>query len=124
MENRKFKTVKEYFDEVPPQSRERMVRIREELAKVAPLAEEVISYNMPALNYKGIVVYYAAYEKHIGFYAIPHAHTLFKEELSPYKQGKGSVQFPHDRPLPLDLIKRMTAFRYNEQLGNQNQKME
>ena len=60
MENRKFKTVKEYFDEVPPQSRERMVRIREELAKVAPLAEEVISYNMPALKYKGIVVYYAA----------------------------------------------------------------
>jgi len=124
METKKFKTVEEYFKEVPTQARERMERIREELAKAAPLAEEVISYNMPALKYKGVLVYYAAFEKHIGLYAIPHVHALFREELSPYKQGKGSVQFPHDRPLPLDLIIRMAAYRYSEQLGALNQEME
>lgn len=124
MENKKFKTVDEYFMEIPPQARQRMELIREELTKVAPLAEEVISYNMPALKYNGVLVYYAAYEKHIGLYAIPHTHALFKEELSPYRQGKGSVRFPHDRPLPLDLIKRMAAYRYGEQSGHKTKYLE
>lgn len=115
METIKFKTVDQYIEEVPAQVRERIGQVRETVAKAAPLAEETISYNMPALRYKKVLLYYAAFRHHIGFYAIPRAHAHFKEELSPYKQGKGSVQFPHDRPLPLELIGRMAAFRYGEQ---------
>ena len=114
MDKIKFKTVDAYFQQVPQHAMERMTIIREALKKAAPLAEEVISYNMPALKYKGILMYYAAYEKHIGFYAVPSTHAEFSKELSNYKSGKGSVQFPHDQPLPLDLIERMAAFRYKE----------
>ncbi|MER3374954.1 MAG: DUF1801 domain-containing protein [Allomuricauda sp.] len=114
MEKVKFETVDAYFQSVPQHALERMNAIREALKEVAPLAQEVISYNMPSLKYHGILVYYAAYEKHIGFYAIPSTHKRFSQELSTYKTGKGSVQFPHDQPLPLDLIKRMAAHRYKE----------
>ncbi len=116
MDNIKLKTFDEYFKTIPPRALERMNTIRENIKKVAPLAEEVISYNMPALKYKGILVYYAAYAKHIGFYAVPTTHKAFEKELSEYKTGKGSVQFPHDKPLPLELIKRMTKHRYEEKL--------
>lgn len=116
MKGKKFTTMDDYFKEIPTVAVERMKTIRQELKEVAPLAEEAISYNMPALKYKGALVYYAAYEKHIGFYAIPNTHEHFAKELSGYKQGKGSVQFPHDRPLPIDLIKRMTAHRYQQKL--------
>ncbi|WP_318345578.1 iron chaperone [Flagellimonas baculiformis] len=116
MKGKKFTSVDDYFKEVPKVALERMNTIRQELKAVAPLASEVISYNMPALKLKGVLVYYAAYEKHIGFYAIPNTHEHFAKELTGYKQGKGSVQFPHDRPLPMELIKRMTAHRYQQQL--------
>ncbi|MDC6385829.1 DUF1801 domain-containing protein [Flagellimonas taeanensis] len=116
MKGRKFTTVDDYFKEIPKAALERMATIRKELKTVAPLASEAISYNMPALKYKGVLVYYAAYEKHIGFYAIPNTHEHFAKELAGYKQGKGSVQFPHDRPLPMELIKRMMAYRYQQQL--------
>ncbi|MFD2099002.1 iron chaperone [Flagellimonas iocasae] len=116
MDKKKFKTVDEYFQNIPRHTLERMEIIRKALKETASLAEEVISYNMPALKYHGILMYYAAYEKHIGFYAVPSTHETFKEELSNYKAGKGSVQFPNDEPLPLDLIKRMAAYRYKEKL--------
>jgi len=117
MEKTKFGTVDEYFKKVPSQALERMGTIRKEIKEMAPLAQEVISYNMPALKYKGILIYYAAYAKHIGFYAVPTTHKAFEKELSEYKTGKGSVQFPHNKPLPLKLIKRMTKYRYEEKLN-------
>lgn len=116
MKAKKYTSVEEYFGDIPPQARERMDQIREALKKAAPLAEETISYNLPTLKYKGILLHYAAHPNHIGFYALPQAHADFREELAAYKQGKGSVQFPHDRPLPLKLIERMAAHRYKEQL--------
>ena len=116
MESTKFKTVDEYFAAAPTEAIDRLKKIRKEIKKVAPLAEEVISYNMPALKYGKVLIYYAGYKKHIGFYAIPTAHKAFENELSAFKSGKGSVQFPNDRPLPLDLIKRMTKYRYEENL--------
>lgn len=116
MKGRKFTSVDDYFKEIPQVALERMDTIRKDLKTVAPLASEMISYNMPALKYKSVLVYYAAYENHIGFYAIPNTHEHFAKELNGYKQGKGSVQFPYDRPLPIELIKRMTAHRYQQQL--------
>ena len=120
MEKKKYKTVDAYFKDVPPQALDRMKEIREAVKGAAPLATEVISYNMPALKYNNsILVYYAAYANHIGFYAIPTTHTAFAKALATYKTGKGSVQFPHDAPLPLDLIAAMTQFRYAQKLKMQ-----
>ncbi len=116
MESIKFKTVDEYFESIPSQAVERMKTIRKEIKKTASLAEEVISYNMPALKYKGILVYYAAYEKHIGFYPTPDTITAFKKQHGDFQTAKGSVKFPHDIPLPLELIKKMTKYRYEEKL--------
>ena len=90
--------------------------MRQTIKKAAPEAQEVISYNMPAYKYYGMLVYFAAYKNHIGFYATPTGHSEFKEELSVYKQGKGSVQFPLSKPLPLDLILRIVQFRVKENL--------
>jgi uncharacterized protein YdhG (YjbR/CyaY superfamily) len=90
--------------------------MRQTIKEAAPDAEEVISYKMPAFKYHGMLVYFAAYKKHIGFYALPTGHSEFKEELSVYKQGKGSVQFPLNQALPLDLITKMVKFRVLENL--------
>jgi uncharacterized protein YdhG (YjbR/CyaY superfamily) len=88
--------------------------MRKTIKAAAPKAEELISYQMPAYKYKGVLVYFAAFEKHIGFYATPTGHAAFKNELSKYKTGKGSVQFPLTEPLPLDLVKRIVQFRVKE----------
>lgn len=88
------------------------------IKKAAPEAEESISYGMPAYKTNGKpLVYFSAFKNHIGFYATPSGHREFAKELSKYKQGKGSVQFPIDMPLPLDLISRIVKFRVKENLG-------
>jgi uncharacterized protein YdhG (YjbR/CyaY superfamily) len=69
---------------------------------------------MPAYKLHGVLVYFAGYDKHIGFYATPNGHHAFKKELANYKSGKGSVQFPIDEPLPLELIRKIVKFRLNE----------
>lgn len=111
-----FKNIDEYIAIQTPEVQNLLVQMRQNIQKAAPEAEEVISYNMPAYKYHGILVYFAAYKNHIGFYATPTGHSEFKDELSVYKQGKGSVQFPLSKPLPLDLISRIVAFRVKENL--------
>ena len=86
--------------------------MRDIVRAAAPEAEESIAYGMPAHKLRGKpLVYFAGYEHHVGFYATPNGHEAFKEEFSKYKQGKGSVQFPNDQPLPVDLIKRVIKYR-------------
>jgi uncharacterized protein YdhG (YjbR/CyaY superfamily) len=81
----------------------------------APEAEETISYAIPTFDLNGHhLVHFAGYAKHIGFYPVPSALQAFKEELAPYRSGKGSAQFPLGRPLPADLIRRIVAFRVAE----------
>ncbi len=85
--------------------------IRAVICKAAPRAEEGIAYGMPAYKLSGKpLVYFAAFSKHIGFYATPQGHKAFAKELSRYKQGKGSVQFPLEKPVPLALIQKMVKF--------------
>ncbi len=91
-----------------------MFGIRRTIKEAAPEAEEVISYQMPAYRQHGILVYFAAFKNHIGFYATPNGHNQFKEQLAIYKQGKGSVQFPLDKPIPFDLISKIVKFRVQE----------
>ena len=119
--NTKFKSVDEYILTFPPDIRELLETVRMTIQKAAPGAEEGISYGMPGykLN-KRPLVYFAGYEKHIGFYATPTGHSEFARELSKYKQGKGSVQFPLDEPMPLKLIERITRFRAKENTAIEN----
>jgi uncharacterized protein YdhG (YjbR/CyaY superfamily) len=109
-----FTTVDEYIAGFPPAVRKLLAAMRKTIIAAAPNAEELISYQMPAYKYKGVLVYFAAFEKHIGFYATPTGHSAFKKELSKYKTGKGSVQFPFTEPIPLDLVKRIVLFRVKE----------
>lgn len=94
--------------------------MRQWILEEAPDAQESISYGMPAYKTFGKpLVYFAGYAEHIGLYATPSGHQAFKIELAAYKQGKGSVQFPHGKPLPEKLIRSMVRFRVNE---NRNRK--
>ena len=107
--------IDEYISKFPPATAKILQQVCTTVSKAAPKAEETISYGMPAFRYKGrIIIYFAGYKNHIGLYATPSAHTAFQKELSVYKQGKGSVQFPIDQSMPLDLIKRIVKFKVNE----------
>ena len=118
----KFKTVKEYISTYPASTQERLNTLRKLILKEVPDSDESISYGMPAYKLAGKpLVYFAGYEHHIGLYALPSGHKKFKKELAGYKQGKGSVQFPHDQPLPLELISKILKFRVSENLQNQKQ---
>jgi len=88
--------------------------IRQTIHETAPEATEAISYQMPTFKLHGNLVHFGAFKNHIGFYPVPSGMEAFKDELAGYKQGKGSVQFPLDKPMPLDLIRRMVRFRVEE----------
>lgn len=110
----KYSTVDGYLAAQPPALKSRLEKLRKTIRAAAPGAEEVISYNMPAYRLHGILVYFAANAAHTGFYPTPSAIAAFKKELAGYVSAKGSVQFPHDQPLPLDLVAGMVKFRVKE----------
>ncbi|BFM41559.1 DUF1801 domain-containing protein [Flavobacterium sp. CFS9] len=116
METKKPENIDEYIGNFPNDVQEVLERIRMTIQHAAPDAKEKISYSMPAFEQNGIVVYFAAFKNHIGLYALPSGHDAFKEELSKYKSGKGSVQFPLHQPMPYDLITKIVKFRVKENL--------
>ncbi|MFJ8263830.1 iron chaperone [Rummeliibacillus sp. NPDC094406] len=106
-----FNTIDEYIAQFPSEVQVRLQKLREVIIEAAPGVEERISYQMPAFVLKGNLVYFAAYKNHIGFYPTSSGIQAFQDELSQYKGGKGTVQFPIDEPLPLDIISRIVKFR-------------
>jgi len=111
--------IEQYISKFPKEVQHRLQEIRKIIKVAAPEAVELIVYGMPAYKtYGKPLVYFAGYKNHIGFYATPSGHEQFAAELSQYKQGKGSVQFPLDRPMPYDLIKKIVVFRVEENLRN------
>ncbi len=110
------RTIDEYIAAFPENVQEILKKVRATIRQAAPDAEEAIKYRIPAFVLKGDLVYFAAFKKHIGFYPIPTGIEAFKKELSPYKQGRGSVQFPLDQPIPYDLIDKITRFRMKQNL--------
>ena len=90
--------------------------LRETIKKSAPEDEEIISYSMPSYRLNGLLVHFAGYKGHIGFYPAPSGIEAFKKELSVYKGAKGSVQFPLDKPLPVELISQIVEFRAFENM--------
>jgi uncharacterized protein YdhG (YjbR/CyaY superfamily) len=111
----KIESVDEYIKAFPKNVQVILEKIRSLIKKKAPEAVEGMSYGMPGYKTHGKpLVYFAGYDKHVGFYATPTGHREFSEELSKYKQGKGSVQFPLGKPIPYDLISRIVEFRVEE----------
>jgi uncharacterized protein YdhG (YjbR/CyaY superfamily) len=110
------KNIDEYISSFHDPVRKKLNELRTAINLAAPEAEEKISYQMPAFALNGILVYFAAQSHHIGFYPTSSGVKAFSEELSGYKTGKGSIQFPLDKPLPLGLIRRIVKFRLMENL--------
>ena len=108
-------SIDEYIAGFPPETRRVLEELRALIRASAPEATETISYSIPTFDLNGRhLAHFAGYAKHVGFYPIPSGIEAFKEELKPYKQGKGSVQFPLGKPLPADLIRRIVEFRVAE----------
>ena len=110
-------TINEYIAGFPEDTQGILNQVRATIRRAAPDAVESIGYGMPAYKLNGRpLVYFAGFKNHIGFYATPTGHSEFAKELSKYKQGKGSVQFPIDQPMPLELITQIVEFRVIENL--------
>jgi uncharacterized protein YdhG (YjbR/CyaY superfamily) len=122
METKKPSNIDEYIGAFPNDVQEILEKVRATIQKSAPDATEKISYSMPAFEQNGIVVYFAAFKNHIGLYALPSGHEAFATELSKYKSGKGSVQFPLDKPMPFDLITQIVQFRVKENMDKAKKK--
>lgn len=119
---RPFKTIDEYIRTFPPDVQKILEQMRETIHEVAPEAEEAIRYGIPTFTLNGNLVHFAAFGNHIGFYPTPSAIEAFRKELSLYTHAKGSVQFPTDTPLPLDLVRRIVQFRVKENLEGMKKK--
>jgi len=119
METKKgFTSIDEYIGSFPEETQKILQEIRATIKAAAPDAEEKISYQMPTFFYNGNLVYFAAYAHHIGFYPSPSGISAFERQLKKYKHAKGSVQIPLDKPLPIALIEKIVAYRYQENEEN------
>lgn len=116
MNRTKFNDINEYIASFPNDTQEILEHLRTTIRKAAPEAEEVISYQMPAFKLHEILVYFAGYNNHIGFYPTPSGIKAFQNELSGFKNSKGAVQFPLDKQLPTGLITEIVKFRVKENM--------
>ena len=117
-----FNSIDEYIAMFPAEIQNKLQELRAAIKAAAPVAVEKISYQMPAFAQDGILVYFAAYKNHIGFYPTGSGIDAFKNELSIYDGSKGTVRFPIDKPLPLELISKIVKFRVAENLKKAEQK--
>lgn len=116
MKKSKVQTIDDYISAFPDDVQAVLNAIRRTIKKSAPKAVEAISYRIPTFKLNGNLVHFAAFNYHVGFYPGPSGIKAFKAELSSYKWSKGSVQFPLDKPVPLDLIRKIVAYRVKENL--------
>ena len=116
MKNIKIETIDDYLASQPLEKRATLEKFRTIIQKAAPKATEVISYGMPAFKQEGILVYFAAFKNHYGFFPSASPIIVFKKELLPYKTSKGAIQFPLDKPLPVRLIQAIVKYRIAENI--------
>jgi uncharacterized protein YdhG (YjbR/CyaY superfamily) len=117
MTEQSSRNIDEYIARFPLEVQEILEKIRATIRAVAPDADEAMNYQIPTFTLNGNLVHFAAFKNHIGFYPTPSGMEKFKDELAGYEGAKGSVQFPLDQPIPYDLIRRIAAFRVEENLA-------
>ena len=115
-------SIDEYIKGFPATVQELLQQVRNTITLAAPGAEEAISYAIPTFKLNGNLVHFAAFKNHIGFYPAPTGMKEFEKDLAPYAKGKGSVQFPLDQPLPLDLITKIVKYRVQQNLSKREEK--
>ncbi len=115
-------TIDEYISLVPAETKKKLEQMRQLIQKLAPKAEEVISYQMPAFKLTSVFVYFAGYKSHIGFYPTSTGIKNFEKEIAKYKWSKGAVQFPLNEPLPISLITKMVKYKIKEDKERANAK--
>ncbi len=111
-----YKTIDQYIQTFEPPIQKLLETLRKTIHQAAPQAEECINYGIPTFKINGNLVHFAAFKNHIGFYPAPSGILAFQKELSAYKSAKGSVQFPLNEKLPLELVKKIVKFRVKENL--------
>jgi len=109
-------SVNEYINFAPKEAQKKLLEMRACILEAAPGAEESLKWGKPAFSYGRILVMFAAFKHHIGFYPTPSAVKAFAKDLSEFKTASASIQFPLDKPLPLTLIRRITAYRVRESI--------
>ena len=114
--------IDEYIAGFPAEIQHILQTLREVIREAAPAAHEAISYKLPTFKLNGNLVHFAAFKGHIGFYPTPSGIDAFAAELAPYRTGKGTLQFPLDQPLPLDLVRRIVEYRVQENLAKKKTK--
>lgn len=114
---KRYKTIDEYIDDFPKDIQGILKALRQAIRESAPKAEETISYQMPAFRLNGILVYFAAFRDHISFFPTSSGVAAFKKELSQYEISKGTIRFPLDKPIPLDLVKEIVKYRVKENMS-------
>jgi uncharacterized protein YdhG (YjbR/CyaY superfamily) len=116
-------SIDQYIETFPKEVQEKLLHLRKAIKEVIPEAEETISYQMPTFKINGkYIVYFAAFKKHIGFYPFPSGIEAFKKESSDYVTSTGAIQFPFDKPIPFDLVKKIVKFRVKENLEKEKSK--
>ncbi len=122
--NIKFKTIDEYQSAFSPKVKNLLRDLRKAIKQAAPEAQEVISYNMPAFKFYGILVYYAAHKEHIGFYpGSSILNEVFKNDLVKYKTSKGTIQFPLESAIPVGLVKKLVTYKAKQNLERTKAKL-
>ena len=110
-------SIDSYIAQFPDDVQARLQKLRTTILNLAPGATEAMSYQIPTFKLNGNLVHFAAFKKHIGFYPGAAGIAAFQDELAGYKSAKGSVQFPLDQALPLDLVKKIVKFRVAQNLA-------
>lgn len=110
----KFNSIDEYIAGFPEGTQRILEQIRATVKKAAPEADETIKYEMPTFTLKGNLIHFAAFKNHIGFYPIPKGNEELTKDLLVYRAAKGTLRFPIDKPIPLELISRVVKFRVKE----------
>jgi len=118
-----YDTIEEYIASFPPEVQEILNKLRNVIKESAPDASEKISWEMPTFVLHGNLVHFAAHKKHIGFYPAPSGIDAYRDELSDYKMSKGAIQFPIDKPLPYDLIRKIVKYRVIENTKQAEEKL-
>jgi uncharacterized protein YdhG (YjbR/CyaY superfamily) len=114
--------IDEYIATFPQDIQKLLNQMRATITKAAPKAEEAIRYAIPTFILNGNLVHFAAFKNHIGFYPAPAGIEAFKKEVAPYEAGKGSLQFPLDKPLPLSLVTKIVKYRVAQNLEKSTKK--